>query len=71
MSDNTTSTYRSLSLFHLRNKSPASSSRIVSYNGRQYSRTVPNVDIVGSSKCHIRHLATGDVRSLFQQRPGY
>ena len=37
---------------------------IVSYIGRQYARTVPNVDIIGSSKCHTRHLATGDVARL-------
>ncbi len=28
---------------------------------RQHVRTVTNVDIVGSSKCHTRHLATGGV----------
>jgi hypothetical protein len=55
------STYHSLTLVHLRNNSPASSTRIVSYIGRQYTRAVPNVDIVGSSKCHARHLATGGV----------
>jgi hypothetical protein len=27
----------------------------------EYARTVRNVDIVGSSKCHTRHLATGGV----------
>jgi hypothetical protein len=55
------STCRSPSLVHLCNDSPASSTRIVSYIRRQYVRTVPNVDIVGSSKCHTRHLATGGV----------
>ena len=55
------STCRSPSLVHLRNDSPASSTRIVSYIRRQYVRTAPNVDIVGSSKCHTRHLATGGV----------
>jgi hypothetical protein len=48
MSDNSTCTYRSPSLVHLCNDSPASSTCIVSYIGRQYARTVPNVDIVGS-----------------------
>jgi hypothetical protein len=51
-------TYHSPTLVHLRNNSPASSTCIVSYIGRQYARTVPNVYIVGSSKCHTRHLAT-------------
>jgi hypothetical protein len=55
------STYRSLSLVHLRNNSPASSTCILSFIGRQHLRSVPNVDIVGSSKCHTRHLATGGV----------
>jgi hypothetical protein len=55
------STCRSLSLVHLCNDSPASSTRFVSYIRRHYVRTVPNVDIVGSSKCHTRHLATGGV----------
>jgi hypothetical protein len=55
------STYCSPSLVHLCNDSPASSTRIVSYIGRQYIRTVPNVDIVGSSICCTRHLATGGV----------
>jgi hypothetical protein len=55
------STYRSPTLVHLCNNSPASSTCIVSYIGRQYARTVPNVDIVVSSKCHTRHLATGGV----------
>ncbi len=55
------STYRSPTLFHSCNDSPASSTRIVSYIGRQYARTVPNVDIVGSSKCCPRQLATGGV----------
>jgi hypothetical protein len=53
--------YCSPSLIHLCNNSPASSTHIVSYIGRQYIRTIPNVDIVGSSKCHTRHLATGGV----------
>jgi hypothetical protein len=56
------STYRSPTLIHLCNDSPpASSTCIVSYIGRQYARTVPNVDIVGSRKCHTRHLATGGI----------
>ena len=55
------STYRSPSLVHLCNDSPASGTRIVSYIRRQHVRTVPNVDIVGSSKCHTRHFATGGV----------
>ncbi len=55
------STYCSPSLIHICNDSRASSTRIVSYIGRQYARTVPNVDIVGSSKCHTRHLAIGGV----------
>ena len=54
------STYRSPTLVHLCNDSPASSTCNVSYIGRQYARTVPSVDMVGSSKCHTRgHLATG------------
>jgi hypothetical protein len=44
------STYRSPSLIHLCNKSPASSTRIILYIGRQYA-----------CKCHTRHLATGGV----------
>ena len=59
MSYNTT--YRSTSLVHLCNDSPASSTCIASYIRRQYVRTVPNVDIAGSSICHTRHLATGGV----------
>ncbi len=55
------STYRSPTLVHLCNDSPASSTCNVSYIGRQYARTVPNVDIVVSSKCHTWHLATGGV----------
>jgi hypothetical protein len=55
------STYTSLSHVHLRNDRPADSTHIVSYIGRQYARTVPNVDKEGSSKCHFRHLATGGV----------
>jgi hypothetical protein len=55
------STCQSPTLVHLCNNSPARSTRIVSYIGRQYARTVPIVDIVGSSKCHTRHLATGGV----------
>jgi hypothetical protein len=56
-----TRAYRSPSLVFLCNDSPASSTHILSYIGRQYVRTVPNVDIVGSSKCHTRHLATGGI----------
>ena len=59
MSANSTSTYRSLSLVHICNNSQASSTHITSYIGRQYARTVSNVDIVGSGMCHTRHLATG------------
>jgi hypothetical protein len=55
------STYTSPSLAHVCSDRPADSTRIVSYIRRQYVRTVPNVDIVGSSKCHTRHLATGGV----------
>jgi hypothetical protein len=55
------STYTILSIVHLCNDRPAGSTRIVSYIGRQYARTVPNVAIVGHSKCHTRHLATGGV----------
>jgi hypothetical protein len=51
-------TYTSPSLVHLCNDRRADSTRIASYIGRRYARTVPNVDIVGSSKCHTRHLAT-------------
>ena len=49
--------YTSPSLVHVCNNRPADSSCIVSYIGRQYARTVPNVDIVGSSKGHTSHLA--------------
>ena len=60
MWDNSTSTYHSPSLVHIVcNNSPASSTCIVPYTGRQYARTVPNVDIVSSSKWHTRHWATG------------
>ncbi len=55
------STYTSPSLAHACSNRPADSTRIVSSIHRQYVRTVPNVDIVGSSKCHTRHLATGGV----------
>ena len=55
------STYTSPSLTHVCSDRPADSTRIVSYIRRQQSRTVPNVDIVGSSKCHTRHLATWGV----------
>jgi hypothetical protein len=55
------STYQSPILVHFCNNSLASSTCIVSYIGRQYARIVPNVDIVGSSKCHNRHLATGGI----------
>jgi hypothetical protein len=66
MSDNYTSPYCSPSLVHLCNNSPASSTCIVSYIGGQYSRTVPNVDIVGStSRCHTRHLTTGGVARFY------
>jgi hypothetical protein len=51
------STYTSPSLVYLCNNRPADSTHIVMYIGRQYARTVPNVGIVGSSKCHTRHLA--------------
>jgi hypothetical protein len=60
MSHNSTY-YTSPSLAHVCSDRPADSTRIVSYIRRQYVRTVPNVDIVGSSKCHARHLATGGV----------
>jgi hypothetical protein len=62
------SAYCGPTLIHSRNNSPASSMRIVSYIGRQYARTVPNVDIVGSSKCCTRHLTDG---GPFQLSPGY
>ena len=65
MSDNSTSPYCSPSLVHLCNNSPASSTCIVSYIGGPYSRTVPNVDIVGSSRCHTRHLTTGGVARFY------
>jgi hypothetical protein len=62
-SDNCARTHCCPSLVHLcSNKSPASSTRsIVSYIGRQYTRTVSNVDFKGSSKCHTTHLAIGGV----------
>ena len=40
------STYRSPSLLHLCNESPASSTHIISFIGRQYVRSVQNVDIL-------------------------
>ncbi len=55
------STYTSMSIAHVCSDRPADGTRIVSYIRRQYARTVPNVDIVGSSKCHTRHIATGGV----------
>jgi hypothetical protein len=55
------STYTSPSIAHVCSDRPADSTRIVSYIRRQYARTVSNVDIVGSSKCHTRHLAIGGV----------
>ncbi len=56
------STYTSPSLVHLCNNRQADSTSIVPYMGRQFARTVlPNVDIVGRSKCHTRHWATGGV----------
>ena len=58
------STYTSPSLVHVCNNRPADSTCIASYVGRQHARTVLNVDIVGSSKCHTRHLATGGVAHL-------
>jgi hypothetical protein len=58
----------SLSLNHVCSDRPADITRIVSYIRKQYVRTVPNVDIVGSSKCHTRHLNTGGVAQLC---PGY
>jgi hypothetical protein len=54
-------TYTSPSLAHVCSDRPADSTHIVSYIHRQYNRTVPKVDIVGSSKCHTRHLATGGI----------
>jgi hypothetical protein len=66
------STYTSLSLVHVCADRSTDSTRNVSYIGRQYARTVTNADIVGSSKCHTRHLATGGWGgSLFQLRTGY
>jgi hypothetical protein len=59
--DDSTCKCNSPSLVHVRNNIPACSTRIVPYTGRQYAKTVPCVDIVGSSKCHTRHLATGGV----------
>ena len=55
------STYTSPSLAHICSDRLAVSTRIVSCIHRQYVSTVPNEDIVGSSQCHIRHLATGCV----------
>ena len=55
------STYTSPSLAHICSNRPADSTRIMSYIRRQCVRTVLNVDLVGSSKCHTRHLATGGV----------
>jgi hypothetical protein len=52
-------TYTSPSLVHLCNNRPADSTHLVSYIGRQYARTVSNVDIVGNGNCHTRHLAAG------------
>jgi hypothetical protein len=60
------STYTSLSLAHVCSDRPADSTRIVSYIGRQYARTVRNVDIVGICKRHTRHLATGGVTRRFR-----
>ncbi len=57
------STYTSLSLAHVCSDRPADSTGIVSYIRRQYVRTVPNVDIVGSSKWHTRHLEHAHRRS--------
>jgi hypothetical protein len=58
-------THTSPSLVHVCNDRPTDSARILSYIVRQYARTVPNVDIVGSSKCQTRHLATpGTIFSL-------
>jgi hypothetical protein len=54
-------TYTSPSIAHVCSDRPADSTRIISYIRRQYARTVPNVDILGSSKCHTRNLATGGV----------
>jgi hypothetical protein len=49
------STYTSLSITHVCSDRPADSTRtIVSYIRRQHARTVPNVDILGSSKCHTQ-----------------
>jgi hypothetical protein len=55
------STYTSPSLAHIRSNRLADSTCIVSYIRRQRVRTVTNVDIEGSSKCHTRHLATGGI----------
>jgi hypothetical protein len=65
------STYTSPSLARVCSNRPADSTRMVSYIHRQYVRTVPNVDIVGSSKCHTRQTFRFWGRSLFQLRPGY
>jgi hypothetical protein len=55
------STHTCPSLVHLRNNRPADSTCMVSYISRQYARTVPNVDMGGSSECCTRHLATEGV----------
>ncbi len=56
------STFTSPSLAHVcSDRGPTDSTHIVSYIRRQCARTDPNVDPVGSSKCHTRHLATGGV----------
>jgi hypothetical protein len=74
-------TCRSAALVRLCNNSPVSSTCMVSYINRQYARTVPNVDIIGSSICHTRHLATrrsgntrlvvteGQIRAGRRQKP--
>ena len=55
-------TYTSLFLVPLCKYRLADSTCIISCIGtRQYARTIPNVDIVGSSKCHTINLATGGV----------
>ncbi len=55
------STYTSLSLAHVCSNRLADSTCIVSYIRRKCVRTIPNVDIIGSSKWHTRHLATEGV----------
>ncbi len=52
------STYTSPSLTHVCSDRPADSTHIVSYICRKCLRTVLNVDIVDSSKCHIRHFTS-------------